>query len=643
VPARPRTPPPAAPAREEREARVGLQVEVEIKLVADGAFPREAIHALLDGAGAVRAEAATREQTDVYLDTRSRSLARAGLSARHRVVVPGDPGGVLQVKPVLLDPGLVAVRVELETRLSPGESPPRALRRFVESRFPIRLRGDPVPLVELRASREKSEVVLAGGTRAELSLDRVEARRSADGGVAAFLEVELELRGGPPEPLLALGGGLAALPGLSPSGRSKLRRATELLGIEEPALVPALPALSLVAPTDEVARAVCGHHLESLVSREPAVRVGLDTEAVHKMRVSTRRLRASLRLFGACFAAREASALLASFRWLARALGEVRDLDVQLLQLRARRERLGAQPSRGWEELARLLQARHEAARGRLLAILDGAKYAALVARAGRVFGAAPPRRRPGHPAALPAIEFAGRTLSRRSRKLARAIEEGRTSATPERLHAIRIRGKRYRYAGEAFQSLFNEAFGERLSRLSRFQEVLGLFQDGVVSGRLSAELQGELLASGRAGSTPELLCVLGKLEAASRIQTEAAATELDRALEVAGGSKSLSGLAKQARKRARDVRTLLGAGARSEASAGHEDPAGDRVPADKEGGEADEDLSAQARNRRGAGRRGGRPGAGAREEGGRPVQEGRPSARAASRRPRPRPRQSVP
>ena len=64
-----------------------------------------------------------------------------------------------------------------------------------------------------------------------------------------------------------------------------------------------------------------------MIAQEPRAWEGLDPEGVHKMRVATRRLRSALRAFKKVLPASIRS-FNGEFKWLASALGGVRDLDV---------------------------------------------------------------------------------------------------------------------------------------------------------------------------------------------------------------------------------------------------------------------------------------------------------------------------
>ena len=60
---------------------------------------------------------------------------------------------------------------------------------------------------------------------------------------------------------------------------------------------------------------------------EGAVLTG-DSEVLHRMQIPTRRLRAAAPGFSAVVADRKSAYLLSALKWIARALGRARDLDV---------------------------------------------------------------------------------------------------------------------------------------------------------------------------------------------------------------------------------------------------------------------------------------------------------------------------
>jgi CHAD domain-containing protein len=535
-----------------------MRVEVELKLLADDGFSSVALLEALCAGGATVSAPTTVRVHDVYLDTRSRSLARAGLSGRWR---RKDGRGSLDVKPELLLPGLVLGRVEISTRLARGEDPGRALRALVERVLPLTLRGLPVPEVEVRSVREVYRVELpsgpaaAGSCEAELCIARAVASGPGVRTGVPFSEVELELLEGEVEPLLAVAERLATFPGLTPSKQSKHRRALELLDLPVFRPAPPSPTFGPLTPTDLAARHLCGTQLAAVRAFEQGSRAGLDPEYVHKMRVATRRLRAGLRVFAPCFDRRTLERLSGGLGWLADALGEVRDLDVQLLQLPERRRRLGPDPQGGWEELRAVLAARRDEARTRLLRVLGSRRYSGLLERSSTAFSLALPRRRSGHPGAARVVETAAAILERRVKQFVNAASDCRHSPTPGALHALRIRGKKLRYASEFFRPLFGDGFASGVARFADFQDTLGRFQDEVVLGELASTLRDAVL---RGGGSSEYLYVLGQLAAASRLGSETGERELSQAFEGLGGAKAVRSLAKEARQRAAAVRSVV-------------------------------------------------------------------------------------
>ena len=110
----------------------------------------------------------------------------------------------------------------------------------------------------------------------------------------------------------------------------------------------------------EYAAAVTSERLDRMLSHIEGVRKGDAPEPVHQMRVWSRRSRAALEIFRVCFAGREFTELEREVKTAADALGEARDLDVMILNLRARAEKLPASQRTGIEAFAARLQGRRE-------------------------------------------------------------------------------------------------------------------------------------------------------------------------------------------------------------------------------------------------------------------------------------------
>ena len=115
-----------------------------------------------------------------------------------------------------------------------------------------------------------------------------------------------------------------------------------------------------------LAREQLRDQLDRIDSCEPLALEGTDPEGVHGMRVATRRIRAALPLL--LLSMKRAGHLDAELDWLASALGEVRDLDVQIARLE------GGGPE-GSPDLAATFTRSRAAARERLLAVLSAPTY----------------------------------------------------------------------------------------------------------------------------------------------------------------------------------------------------------------------------------------------------------------------------
>lgn len=95
-----------------------------------------------------------------------------------------------------------------------------------------------------------------------------------------------------------------------------------------------------------------------------------DVERVHDMRVATRRLRAALELFETCFPPKRWRKTLKRVRALADALGERRDVDVELELLEGLPGELAPGDRRSFEDLVGELRARQLEANERLAAFV---------------------------------------------------------------------------------------------------------------------------------------------------------------------------------------------------------------------------------------------------------------------------------
>lgn len=210
-------------------------------------------------------------------------------------------------------------------------------------------------------------------------------------------------------------------------------------------------------------------HAPACLAEAPAV-------GVHQSRVALRRMRSMLKLFRPALQLDGLVDFDARLRVLATALGPARDLDVF-------RTGVGAALAEALPDEPRLATLHRRAAAARLAAyaalppLLHGPGFRAVLWQ-----GAALIERLEALPAKGDLRDFAAGVLARRHRRLKRAGDDIE-NLPPAALHALRLDGKRLRYAAELLLPLWDGRAGRRyLRRLARLQEALGLANDAEVA-----------------------------------------------------------------------------------------------------------------------------------------------------------------
>jgi len=237
-----------------------------------------------------------------------------------------------------------------------------------------------------------------------------------------------------------------------------------------------------------------------LRSHEAGTRAGEDPEALHDMRVATRRLRAALRCFQDVLPS-DANHLNDELGWLASGLAAVRDLDVQLLRLQDLSAILPEHEQPSLTAVRDVLNRDREEARVALISLLDSERYAAMLRLGSDLLGQVVVDR--DDP---PVAVMAGVVLSRPFQKLRKAGDHLDASSPPAEFHALRKRAKRLRYTLEFVANLDSREARGVLRSLVALQDLLGKHQDAEV-----ALTQLHALAE-RAVLPPGMLFALGQL-----------------------------------------------------------------------------------------------------------------------------------
>jgi CHAD domain-containing protein/transposase-like protein len=263
---------------------------------------------------------------------------------------------------------------------------------------------------------------------------------------------------------------------------------------EPKAEVLSLPDAPGLEPDDtmaEAARKTLYFHFQQMLYHEPGTRLGGDPDELHDMRVSTRRMRAALQVFGDYLDMEQMAPFAKGLRRTGRALGAVRDMDVFWEKTQHYLDSLPPEQQGDLDPLRTVWEAEHEQARQRMLAYLDGDRYARFKGRFGEFL------QTPGA-GALPLISKKGQPLPRRLRHVVPVVVHQRlmavrsydewvtaTEVPLERLHRLRIAAKGLRYTLEFFQEVLGAEAGAVIDEIKGLQDHLGALQDAVVASDL--------------------------------------------------------------------------------------------------------------------------------------------------------------
>jgi inorganic triphosphatase YgiF len=334
------------------------------------------------------------------------------------------------------------------------------------------------PVVEVLNQRRAWAVRADGRLVAELALDEGEIRSGPN--AQALHEIEIELKGdGTEQDLDELARRLQQTLPVAPEPRSKLERGL-LLRERDGA-----PSMGPQAPLAEAGRAMLRQHWEKLRENEPGVRAG-DHEAVHDMRVATRRLRAMLEVLGTTvYEPDETRRLRRGLKQVAAALGVVRDAEVWMGAVETYASERAAAERAGLELLLHELMQRRTAGRKALLAELDHKRTRKLFENLERFVTTegAGVRRETSAPTGAPlrVRDTAGSALWSRLERV-QLFEPVMPAAPLPALHELRIACKHLRYTFE----LFADALGHKGKRLRddlvAAQDHLGALHDADVA-----------------------------------------------------------------------------------------------------------------------------------------------------------------
>jgi CHAD domain-containing protein len=421
-----------------------------------------------------------------YYDTDDMRLIRDGVTLRRRRG-GGDPGWHLKL------PAGGSTRREIQLPLGRGRQVPARLARLVRGYT----RGEALRPVARISTRRQVVTLIdnAGASLAEIAADDVSAQTLGEETVISqWAEVEVELTGGSPRLLKAADAQLRR-DGLLPSARAaKLERALgwSAPGDSRPAANGPGGQQHAVQPASagDVVLAYLREHAARLKSLDPLVRAD-EPDAVHQMRVTTRRLRSTLQSFGTVIPRSGTAGMLPELKWLGGVLGEVRDAEVLASRLAHNLRTIPPELVLGPAEarVQRHFAPIQAAARTNVLAALDSARYFALRDALDELLADPPLSAEADRPAGHVLPGTARRTYRRTRRRIRKARHTPPGGGQEAAYHEARKAAKRARYAGEAVSPALGHDARRFTKQMKKIQSVLGDHQDAVVARGVDREL----------------------------------------------------------------------------------------------------------------------------------------------------------
>ncbi|WP_285748883.1 CYTH and CHAD domain-containing protein [Lentzea sp. NBRC 105346] len=416
------------------------------------------------------------EQLDLeatYFDTADLRLAKAGLTLRRRT--GGDDAGWHLKLPKGTDS-----REELRLPLGRAtKKPPKDLASLVR----VHTRGAELgPVAQIKTSRQRWQLVDdAGQLLVEVVDDVVTAQTMGESTTTnSWREIEVELgENGTPELLDTVEERLGDAGIHRSEATSKL---AQLLG-DRLGDKTRKPKAHKKSTAGDVVLAYLHEQAAALKAQDPMVRRQED-DAVHQLRVATRRMRSALQAYGTILEREETQDLIDELKWVAGVLGRQRDLEV--LRMRFEDALHALEPELVLGDVAARLT-RHFApleaqAHNDSVETLDSDRYFALLDSIDRLLADPPITALAAEPARKVLPELITKTYRKLKKRAERALSEEDPHQRDLAMHDSRKAAKRLRYATEIAEPVFGKPAKSYRKQAKDLQTLLGEHQDAVVA-----------------------------------------------------------------------------------------------------------------------------------------------------------------
>lgn len=262
----------------------------------------------------------------VYYDTADLRPIRADITLRRRT--GGEDAGWHLKLPAGAD-----TRDEIRLPLAGSGGEAGAIPAELADLVRARTRGAALaPVVHIQTVRRVLRLT-DGADRilAEIATDHVSAKPADGSAASSWDEIEAELVTGGPAVLEAINARLRRAGARPAATATKLQRA---LAGRLPATAAKERPLTSSSPAGAVVLGYVRGQVAAITRYDPLVRRD-EPDAVHQMRVASRRARSVLQAFGGIIERDATRPLCAELKWLAAALGQARDTEVLLARLTA--------------------------------------------------------------------------------------------------------------------------------------------------------------------------------------------------------------------------------------------------------------------------------------------------------------------
>jgi CHAD domain-containing protein len=474
---------------------------------------------------------ASRRLVDLYVDTEDWRIGRAGYVLRVR-----RRAGRAETTLKDLSSAAQGLRRRLEVTQPLPASGLSDLDREGEVGWRLQALAGARPLkqvLEVRTRRHPFDLKIHGERIGELALDDTVIAIGQERRRLRLTRVEVEVLPAWVEAMQPFVERMRRECGLQPATLSKFEAGLMAAGLS----IPGPPELgpTEVSPTctlGELAYRVLRKDASTMLVNVAGTRLGEDIEALHQMRVATRRMRAAIDMFAEVLPVR-AGRLNAELGWLAALLGDVRDLDIQIGRFDDWTENMPGDHREALDELADLLIGERGRARVELLEALDSKRYERLVTGLTTMLMQGPSIRfSAGRALSVTAVPDLIGERHDASRKAARRATR---SGVASDYHRLRIRCKRLRYSLEFASGLYGGELKAFVRQMTRLQDTLGAMQDAEVA---SARLQAIALTEEGAGLSRSTIFAMGGVAGRYHSEAERLLAELPALVDLLEGKQ---------------------------------------------------------------------------------------------------------